>query len=181
MIISENTSLEQLSGFDNLESIGGDLTITNNDASFGIAGFSKLATVYQGLYITNLLSPRIEKITAFENLETISKDLVLGNIKGNLDVFNQIETLGNDLVVQRVEIEDLSFLSGLQNIGGALTITLNGPLKSLTGLEALTGIGSNFIILGNPSLANLDGLDNVTSYGNNVISENTVLRDYCGL
>lgn len=181
LIISENTSLEVLSGFENLESIGGDLSITNNDSSFGISGFSKLMQVDQGVYITNLFSPSIEEITAFDNLTTISKDLVLGNIKGNLDAFDNIESLGNDLVLQRIEVQDLGFLDNMESVGGELTITLNGMLQTLNGLQKLSSIGSSFIVLGNPSLASLNGLDGLNSCDNLAISENRVLRDYCGL
>ncbi len=59
---------------------------------------------------------------------------------------------------------DLTGLGNLTTIGGALLISENDFLSSLSGLDNLTSVGK-LVIRDNDALTNLTGLDNLTSIG----------------
>ena len=86
------------------------------------------------------------------------------------------------LAIYGSDITDLSPLSSVTSVGGALRIYLNPLLTNLDGLDAITSVGVELLILNNSVLTNLDGLGGITSVGENLtIQSNTVLTEFCGI
>ena len=58
-------------------------------------------------------------------------------------------------------LASLEGLSGLESVGGDLSIKGNLPLSTLLGLESLSSIGGSLSVSSNLSLTTLSGLDNI--------------------
>lgn len=87
------------------------------------------------------------------------------------------------VIINGTNIDDLSYLSTINSIGGNLEIYGNPVLTNLTGLENLSSIDGNLIIGsnlrdGNPKLTNLIGLENLSIIkGDLKIKNNAALSD----
>jgi hypothetical protein len=80
------------------------------------------------------------------------------------------------------DITDLAPLSGLEEVGGTLTIQGNPGLTSLTGLHNLVSVGVSLTIWGNNGLANLEGLSGLISVSSVLeIGGNLGMQDFSGL
>ncbi|MBM1107506.1 T9SS type A sorting domain-containing protein [Aurantibacter crassamenti] len=142
------TSLINLIGLDNLETVTGKLDINRNANLETLTGLSKLTVVGStqiGSGISISLNPSLLNLNGLNNLNRVNNSF---NILNNASLLN---------------IEALSNLNTLL-LGNFLSLTIQGnnALASLTGLEGLTMISGGLAISGN-SLINLTGLDNLNS------------------
>jgi len=157
--ISGNEALNSLTGLDNVTSIGGDLKIHFNDSLTSLTGLNKLPTIGGSLSIVD--NENLTSLMGFDNLTSIG---------GHLEIAYN---------------EGLTSLMGLENLtstGTTLVIESNDALTSLTGLDNVTSIGKDLVIVTNTALTSITGLDNVTSIGDwLVIYENTALTSLTGL
>ena len=139
-----NLAIQNLSGLENITSIGEDLLIQNNAALTSLEGLEN---------ITSIGIP-------FGGRLTIQDNDLLSSLEG-LESLTRISSLtiqDNDLLTS------LEALENLTRIGGILTIQNNAALISLQGLENTTSI-NNLSILGNNLLSTLNGLESLTSVG----------------
>jgi len=86
----------------------------------------------------------------------------------NLDGLNVITSIGGDFITRNSMLGDITGLSNLITIGGALEIAGNAEnLTSLSGLENLVSIDSSLIIY-HTYLTDLNGLNNLSVIGDHL-------------
>jgi hypothetical protein len=110
---------------------------------------------------------------------------MLSEIKGSLAIFTNPELVdisglssvhrvgqgsnwafeGGLRITQNTKLADLTPLSSITYVDGAIIIEENNTLVSLDGLNNITGINTFLRVANNPALENIDGLANVTSIG----------------
>jgi len=177
-----NPALVNLSGLENLNSIGGDLSLESNGILTSLSGLESLSAIGGSLWIRgNLL---LDSITSLGSLTSIGGGLYIGTqswagyLLGNplltsLDGLEGITSLTHLSIIDNNSLPDLTGLDNLQSISGSLTIGANETLSSLAGLGSLTYIGENLQLgitgysgsSGNPALGNLTGLEGITQIG----------------
>lgn len=153
----ERTRLVDVNAFANLQTVGRDLGIFNNEYLKHIDGFSNLNMIGEDLIIN-----------ANDSLATITGLSALSSIPGDVKIYS------NPLLVT---------LDGLQNISSVGSIAVTGH-KSLNNIQALAGIPSidgDFIISSNDSLKHLNGLENLTFVGKDIILSGLALTNIAAL
>jgi len=136
------SDITNLTGLNNLTSIGGDLQIGDYDPA----------------------NPALTSLTGLENLTSIGGDLhIFDNLAlTSLTGLEGLTSIGGNLPIHyNYALNSLSGLENLSSIGGGLGIGYNNALTSLTGLEGLMSCGSSIYIGNNAALSSLTGLENV--------------------
>jgi len=163
-----------LAGLESLTTVGGNLTITDNDQLTTLDGLENLQRVNEDFTITN--NSNLPAASA----QTLTSQLVSRQgIGGTVTVENNLGKVweGNYTINNQA---DLDALKGYQKITGHLTI--QSDIESLAGLESLTHIDENLSISRNTVLVSLKGLDNLSYVGETLaISENDLLSDLTSL
>ncbi len=170
--------ITNLDGFANLESVDGDLTISNANipgASIRlqtINGFNKLTIVKYSLGLETAAGSGdglvgfdgpLNSIKGFKNLKTVGAMFTIGG-KNLADIsgFSNLESVGMDLRIITTGLTGLTGLARLTSSGlnenRAINITDNTKLTTLKGLAAITNVVSIFIAR-NPALLDVDGLE----------------------
>ena len=160
-------TLNQISTFNSLHTIHGVLSITNNDYLQAIAGFSNLNQT-NGLVIHSNNS--LTSIPGLTSLQSIRGDF-------NLGYFNNFFSRGGNPL-----LSDLSGLNALSQVEGNVLINDNAALINFAGLGNLIDIQGNLDIYYNDSLNNLAGLEGLDSVGGAIyIHSNDSLTHVNGL
>ena len=154
-----NPLLTDLTGLDNLDTIGG-LRIQNNNTLTSVIGLGNVTTI-GGLEIIN--NDALTSLTGLVNLSSIGYDL---NIEGNSSLTSLVGldgllSLNNLKIEENDALTSLEGLTNLMSIGGKLEILDNDALPNLSGLDNITSIGDYLLIEGNPQLIDLSGLENL--------------------
>lgn len=157
-----NPLLTNLSGLNNVTSIGGGLYISYNNALLSLSGLDNLTSIEGDLLIEGNYS--LTNLLGLINMTHIGGDLEIlgGSNLGSLSGLNNTITIGGNLKIFDVGL--LSNLSGLENlisIGGDLSIIENWYLNSLTGLDNLTSIGGELWIRMNFYLSSIEAITNI--------------------
>jgi hypothetical protein len=100
---------------------------------------------------------------------------------GNVDGLSGVVSMGNLRFLFTTELDNLTGLSTLTNIDGALFFTDSHALTSLEGLGNLTSIGGTLQISFMVALTDLDGLSGLDSVGSITLEFNTALTNVDGL
>jgi len=189
-----NAILNSLSGLVNLDSIGGDFLIYDNDVLETLSGPESLVSIGGSLQIQ--YNSALTTLTGLEGLTLIGNNLRIGGpFGGNLVLseltgLNNVTSIGGNLEVQHNnELIDLSGLDNLSNIGGNFWLYDVDNLSTLTGLENLSSIGGSMIVGynyygfgGNASLVDFTGLNNLNRIGEDFkIQANGALINFAGL
>lgn len=193
--------ITNLDGFANLETVDGDLTISNANipgASIKlqtINGFNKLTNVRFSLVLETAAGSGdrlvgydgpLKSITGFKSLKTVGAMFTIGG-KNLTDIsgFTNLESIGQDLRIMTTGLTGLGGLAKLTSSGlnenRLISIADNTKLTSLTGLASITNIVGIYVAR-NPELLNLDGLEKVKAmrYGM-TIGQNDKLSNLNGL
>jgi len=142
-VIIEGDDITNLDGLIVVTSIGGRLSIDDNDILGSITGLGNINSLGERLYIGG--------------------NVILTSLEG----LNALTYVGEDLWIQlNFELASLSGLENLTAIGGNLHMEYNYSLTNLAGLESLSTIGGAVHILNHESLINLVGLEGLTTIGN---------------
>jgi len=164
--ISYNDRLKSLAGL-SLSSVQGALRIEGNYSLKTLKGLEHLQTIEGGLYVKG--NVQLEDINGLNNIESIGETLTIESNSKLVDV----EGLENIVLVQGdVEISTNHLLTSLQGldrletIGGSLQIHNHNALETLQGLESLTLIGGALTLRGNDVLTQLSGLQSLGFVGN---------------
>jgi hypothetical protein len=148
-----NPNLTSLAGLENLNSIGGSLSIDHNEALTILTGLEGLTNIDSGLYVAD--NDYLIRLEGLNNLTSVGYEL---NISSCPSLTSLLE------------------LSNISHVGHTLWIQFNDALTDLSGLEKVTTIGP-LKIIGNNSLTSLKGLENINSIGGDAsISENNALE-----
>ena len=168
-----NNNLSNLTGFENLTSVGGDVTIGTIDYIYGFKFGNELLENFNGL----------------SSLSTVGG---IFSIAGNnnlvhLDGLNSLNSIGGSFMIAWNDVlKDLSGVGQMTTIGGNLDIRNNDSLISLNGLDNLTQILGDLKIGGNWDgnllLSDLNALSNLFTIGGDLeISYNATLSNLSGL
>ncbi len=178
------SSVESLTGLQNLQTVGSNFILDFNFNLTTIADLKNLTSVggYLAFGINKNLSSLegLDKLTSVGNIE----------IKGN-DSLTSLAGLENlNTITEHLGIysnKNLISLQGIEKIEvvGSLTIQDNEKLGNLNGLENISAINENLVVRGNTVLTALTGLENISTVGNiyigNDIRPNPSLIDFCAL
>ncbi|WP_425421532.1 T9SS type A sorting domain-containing protein [Phaeodactylibacter xiamenensis] len=177
------TNITDLSGLSSLISIGGFLSIGNNEVLTSLTGLEQLNSIGGFLYISN--NDALTSLTGLEQLNSIGGDLRILRNAGitSLTGLEQLASIGGFLEIRvNAVLTSLTGLEQLASIGGFLSIGSNEGLTSLTGLEQLSSIGGFLSIGSNEGLTSLTGLEQLTSIGSLLsIRNNDALTSLTGL
>jgi hypothetical protein len=153
--------IEHLTGLENIQKIGGYLSISNCDNLKDIKGLSGLKEVGSWIRIQN--NPELRSLEGLNNLQKAGSDFFY--IAGNK------------------HIKNVHPLSSLDSIKGIFQIWNMDSLINLQGLSALKYTGMDFSIFKNPllqSFEGLNGLQNINGslriYENNSLDNINALR-----
>ena len=172
-IIKDNADIQSLKAF---TAITGSLTISNSNLS-NLTGLENITSIGGDLRIFE--NSTLKNLTGLENLTSVGGDLEIfdNDALTSLTGLDNLTSVGGYLLIRENTV--LTNLSGLENItsvGGSLYISDNGALTSLTGLDNLTSVGGYLNIYNNAVLTSLSGLQNLTSVGGYLyISSNDAL------
>lgn len=174
--------ITNLDGFANLETVTGDLTISNAQipgASIKletINGFNKLSSITYSLFLEQAAGSGdglvgydgpLASIKGFKNLKTVGAMFNIGG-KSLTDIsgFANLESIGQDTRIITTGLTGLEGLAKLKSAGvnenRLIAIQSNTKLTSIKGLAALTTI-TGIYITRNPELKDLQGLEKIKS------------------
>ncbi|MBL7796539.1 MAG: VCBS repeat-containing protein [Saprospiraceae bacterium] len=164
----EATSLQNLEGLQNLDSLGGDFFLQENAALQTFGGLGSLKSIGGSIWVYD--APALQTLDGLDSLNHLggSLSLYLLPVLKNLHALQNLTNVPGSL--QIAGCDTLAALTGLQhltNIGadgdpfsGQLTIANCPLLENLTGLEKLESV-STLGLNGNAGLKNLSGLENL--------------------
>ena len=143
------TALTNLTGLDNITTVGGDFRIISNYSLFTTAGLGPLESVGG-------------KIEFFGN-----------SILVNLDGFEQLTHIDGSLLIHtasylspRGDLTQIDGLSNLVSVGGNVQVSYQRHLQNVDGLAGLTSVGGNLRIFDNPALSECTlGLEDLLTDG----------------
>jgi len=178
-----NPQLLNLSGLENLDSIGGYLTITNNHNLSSLSGLDNLKSIGGGLTLWS--NHGLQNLDQLINITNLGGSLMLfANKKlNNIEGLSMIEGIDGEVFIQ--VHDSLTYLSGLSSlvfVNGNVNISYNHLLESMSGLNNLEHINGNLIIEDNPSLKSLQGFENLLVVeGSLLINSNPLLESISAL
>jgi hypothetical protein len=198
LVIADNDSLSNISGFDSLVSTHG-LQIASNKALEAVRGFGQLRRARQQIEVID--NPNLVTIDGFDRLHpqsigwddnTLSGIIFQNNQRlQTIDGFNAIEELTGALVIsenpairtisgfsrladvgqfvlRKSGAGDLDAFAGLDEVQGDFSIVDNDGLQRLDDFQSLHRIEGNLSIERNDDLTSLIGLANLDSVDNGI-------------
>lgn len=130
LVVTDNPVLESLQGLDNVQFVGGGLSLIFNEALTSLDHLGNLTRVRGSVDVIS--HPMLAGLTGLQRLQRIDGYLEIG---------------GNPLV------RDLHGLEALSAVGADLVVWFNDGLTSLDGLQGLEVVGGPLTIDRNPLLS----------------------------
>ncbi len=166
-------NVPNLSGLENLSTIGGNLRVENNNSLENLNGLEQLTQINSSILLQN--NPELISLMGLENLTTVLGDFTIDNNPSitNINSLQSLTFTGARLLVARND--QLPNLVGLENLNsvGELSIDDNQTLTSLEGLTSLTEVNGNFSINANFNLYDISSLTNINIIEGNLSITNT--------
>lgn len=156
-----NTELINLTGLENLKSVGGALTIRSNWDLQTIDALSNLESV-GGQYMIIGYNYALEDLKAFEytDFQLSHVSITYNNTLTDLDGLQSIKSVNGDLAItDNAGLTSLLGLDSLKSVSNYLAISRNAALTEITSLNIDT-VGE-LRVVNNDTLTNLEGLNNV--------------------
>lgn len=190
IILKNNNSLNDISAVSSISGFVGTITITNNPILPSLHGLQSVTSVNA---LDLQFNDALLTLDGLANLTHINTALVLKfnpvladfNGIANVDLSSladKIDINGNDSMTNidflaslipistaKITLENcfgltnIDGLSGVQQIGGNLSITGNSSLQNVDGLSNLNTVGGTFFFNNMASLQNIDGLSSLQS------------------
>jgi uncharacterized repeat protein (TIGR01451 family) len=202
-----NPALETVHGLQSLRFVGGSLVIDDCDTLENLAGFEKLDSIGGQLWVTknkNLQAVNLDSLHFLGNSIKIAENQTLPAIHGlhqfkklaipelhildnpnlkKIDAFEQVEHLisCNLRIENNSKLTDLSSFDHLISIGYGLSIINNDGLKTLHGLDNLHFAYNTSEISQNDSLENLSNLGQLKLATSLQIKQNPRLVSLLGM
>lgn len=152
--------LTDLTGLENLMSVGGDL---------------KLGSSYDGW------GTSLRNVNALSNLSTVNGKVEVYNNHDLIDLngLSGLTSVGGSVDINsNPELIAVGGFSGVGIIPGRLNINYNNQLRNLDGMEDITQVNEDVEISSNSALENIDGLQNLLSVGQTGIYEGSLYIQY---
>jgi len=156
-----NTELINLTGLENLQSVGGVINIYSNRNLETIDALSNLESV-GGQYLMIRYNYVLEDLKAFEytDFQLSYVSITYNNELTDLDGLQSIKSVNGDLLItDNASLTSLAGLDSLKSVSNYLAIARNASLTEITSLNIDTL--RNLRIINNDTLTNLEGLNNV--------------------
>jgi len=175
------TGMNDLSGLSQITTISGDLTIQNTSAT-NLTGLENLESVGGSISIRSNWD--LQTIDALSNLESVGGQYLI--IQHNLFLEDMKAFEYTDFQLNYVsitynnELTDLDGLQGIKSVNGDLAITDNSSLTSLAGLDSLKSVSNYLAISRNAALTEITSL-NIDTIGELRIVNNDTLTNLEGL
>ena len=152
LTLEGNDALGTLGGFDELESLDGDLIVRDHAALKRIEGFEALTRFGGDLRLSG--NAQLTALAAFDKLESIDGSFILEDSPEmtQLNAGPRFKRIGRDLRLRRTGLEDLDALAPLQRVGGDLAVAENPRLATLNDFPALSNIDGALRIESNQEL-----------------------------
>ena len=133
-----------------------------------LSGLNQLTSIQGNLSISDNVS--LSSLNGLHNITSIGGDLYLQELAGlsNLNGLNSVTSVGGIMRIRNNP--DLLNLLGLENlatVGSIFSIQDNDSLKDINDLSSLTFIGNSFVIFDCPSIVSFSGVNNLVDVGNN--------------
>lgn len=158
LIITSNDALVNLTGLNNLEWVGGAMRVQNNPSLANIDGLENLAAVRGDFfYIAN--NPPLNNLSGLGSLDSVGGIFQIWSLPllTNLNSLENLKYVAEDFAVfENAALTSLAGLNDLNFIGGALRIYENEVLADLAGLDHPVEIQGALVITDNPALSNCD-------------------------
>lgn len=182
LTILQNDSLKTLTGLDNLDSVGHNLIIRENHSLANMANLADLD--YVGAVIIIQENASLLNLEGLDNLDTITVLNIIGNSSlENLHNLSNLKRINGEFLIENNQA--LSDLTGLENLISThedIKIFNNDLLTDLQGLNNLNHITSFLKIRYNDLLISLDGLENLDTMGSGLsINDNPLLSSLAGI
>ncbi len=180
-----NPQLQNISGLNNVTSVGGAIIIIKNPSLTGITGFNALAQVGGAFDVRQ--NANLTNIEGFVNLTTIGGYSYINDTKAvSIAGLSNLQSIGSFLILDNnANLISTSFLNNLTTVGGGLAIRNNAQLQNLNGLSRLTSVGGKVLrILNNTVLSDISALQNVnpaTISEQGLMIENNPALSVCNL
>ncbi|MET0465038.1 MAG: astroprincin family protein [Chitinophagaceae bacterium] len=189
-------NIVNLDGFNSLESVNGDLTISNNGSNgsavkmISINGFNKLASLPYSLNLEtaagNTYTGPLTQIKGFKTLKTLGSMLNIGGLNlTDISGFSMLESIGQDFRIIKTKLTNVNGFSKLKSIGLSesriIYVQDNPALTDFKGFASLTSVSGIYIVR-NDALTSIDGFNGVTSMtGGITLIQNKVITNLNGL
>ena len=173
-------NLTSLEGFNALESIGGSMRIEGNGKLLSINGFESLKTIEDNLLV--LYHPILNRFEGFSALETISGSLIFQYTFGveSLSNFPSLKTVVGGLVFNLSEITTIDGFNALTSVGGPFGV-LQVVVEEIAGFNALEIANGGFVIAVATELTSISGFQSLENInGEFLVSINENLTSVSG-
>ena len=165
--IEFNAALMLIDGFDKLKNVNGKIDINDNAVLSEIRGFSEMEEIATDLRVND--NPLLQTIQGFDNLEVIGNSFLFDECPLLSDMsqsFGSLDSIHNLFSIRGTSITSFSNFQSLRTTGTVL-ITDNSMLENLSGLEAFERIHGELHIYRNAKLqdiSSINQLDHSTMY-----------------
>jgi len=157
--IQNSSNLQSISGFQSLKSIGGSFIVIVNNVLTRLGGFPQLASI--GIDFRVSFNEQLRTITGFQALESVGNDFALlsNPFFDNLANFNTLTSIGRDFrLSSNSRLASVNGFSNLESIGNDLNVLTNASLVSIGGFASLKQIIGDLLIFDNQNLQSIGSL-----------------------
>lgn len=162
--ISYNDVLQNLDGLSSLQQLGNGIQLRDNPMLSDISGLALLSGEVDGFEITY---SRVENLDALIGITSLGELVLLNNSElQNLDGLSNLVSVGQDVeIIGNTAMTNIVGLGSLETVGWDLVLWANNQLSSFAGLESLTSVMNSLSIMHNENLLDLSALDGVEHIG----------------
>ncbi|RLD51636.1 MAG: hypothetical protein DRJ05_18205, partial [Bacteroidetes bacterium] len=179
------SDITNLNGLNVVTAISGELLIENNSSLLDLTGLENLASIGWDLVIGSGYQDyqALTSLSGLDNLTSIGGSLFINKNDDLTDLF----TSNNLVSINELYIRNNNMLTGLTSLSGIsggvinLEILNNASLLSLEGLDNITSVGYIAAIRDNNALSSIENLVNLQSTEWLYITNNPILMDLLGL
>ncbi len=148
--ITGNPNLDHIDGFGNLRVSNGTLEISDSPVR-DISGFVNLQELGGDLLLDDL--PGLDELTGFGALLSVAGSVTMDGIAlPAVTAFGAVTNVGGDIVLEGGGVQAFAGFLGLTSLGGDLRFTSNVLLVDLASFPLLSSVGGSFELVDNPKL-----------------------------
>jgi gliding motility-associated-like protein len=150
-----------------------------------IVDYGTCTTIEGNLFITSSAGP-VTDLSGLTALETIKGDLFIDCSVTNLNGFNSLLVVEEDLIIRgNGSLTEIRGFANLQNVAGEIRILENNSLLEVDAFDSLQEVGTNIWVGINSLMTTLNGFQSLETVGGRLdVSENdrlTSLSDFPAL
>ena len=131
--------VSDLSSLSNIESVSGNVYISQNTGLTSLAGLGGLESIGGNLNIA--LCSNLESLNGLGGLETVGGIIYIQSCDklASVDALNSVRTIGGDILVKTCHaLTEIGSFNALTSLGGEIRITEDSMLTTVSGFNKLT-------------------------------------------